>query len=312
MTFPHCTNYYLRSREKSWQAEEDLTVSDESIATFTTFCHVTQDEEKPQALCLQTPINDHTLLLLTHKFMAMVSQPAKLLAVLVANCEGRTSKQVYWAKATAYQQSELQGLCTSWYRIMEDINHYELSGIDLMLLKAVLYYWRMWQFVCSACIDAVISIEESATSLPPATNHDPKTWVSLLHKRRAVSISPSLEDKCSDASSQGMILSGSGLSKRSRITKKSNEFLVAWFLAHKDNPYPSPDERVEIAEKTGLAEQQVRNWFANMRKRHWKPNRANAKKPRCLLDYVLPTKWVLYEILTISLLPTSEPRRSHS
>lgn len=104
---------------------------------------------------------------------------------------------------------------------------------------------------------------------------------------RGPSISPSFEDRCSDALSQGMVLSGPGLAKRSRITKRSNEFLVAWFLAHKDNPYPSSEERTEIAEKTGLAEQQVRNWFANMRKRHWKPNRTNAKKPRCLLDYVL-------------------------
>ncbi|CAI5721037.1 unnamed protein product [Peronospora farinosa] len=288
MTFPNFINYRLDSQEKSRQTEKELTVSDTPVATFVTNCHATQDEEKHQALCWQTPVQDHALFSLTQKLMAMISQPAKLLAVLVANCDGRTAKHIFWAKAIAYQLSELDGLsCTSWYRIMENIDQYELSATDLMLLKAVLYYWRMWQFVCIACIDAVTSIEESATSPLPTPKHESKTWVSLLQKRRAVSISPSLEDKCSDALSQGMILLGSGLSKRSRITKKSNEFLVAWFLAHKDNPYPSSDERVEIADKTGLAEQQVRNWFANMRKRHWKPNRANAKKPRCLLDYVL-------------------------
>ncbi|CAI5731983.1 unnamed protein product [Peronospora destructor] len=154
--------------------------------------------------------------------------PAKLLAVLVADCDG-TAKHIFWGQGHCiYQHSELDALsCTSWYRIVEDIDH--------------------------ACIDAATSIEESATSPPPTLKDESKTW----------------------------------LSKRPRITKKSNEFLVAWFLAHKDNPYPSFDERVEITDKSGLAEQQVHNWFANMRKRHWKSNRANAKKPRSLLDYVL-------------------------
>ncbi|KAI9908116.1 hypothetical protein PsorP6_016683 [Peronosclerospora sorghi] len=278
MTFPNRSNHRLSFLEKSQQSEKDMTADDDSAEISATFGYVTQQadvEEKPEA---PASVQDHALLSLNQKLMAMISQPAKLLAALVTDCDGRMSKQILWSKVIAYQHKELQGLCTSWYRVMEDIDQYELSAMDLMLLKAALYYWRMWQFVCSACIDAVSSIEESVTrpSSPPQ-----------LQKRRAASISPPLEDKCSDALSQGMILSGSGLSKRSRITKKSNEFLVAWFLAHKDNPYPSPDERVEIAEKTGLAEQQVRNWFANMRKRHWKPNRANAKKPRCLLDYVL-------------------------
>ncbi|CAI5708225.1 unnamed protein product [Peronospora destructor] len=109
--------------------------------------------------------------------------------------------------------------------------------------------------------------------------------LTLLQKRRAVSISFSLEDKCSDALSQGMILLGcpSGLGSLRGATSSSSRR----FLAHKDNPYSSFDERVEIADKTGLAEQQVCNWFVNMRNRHWKPNRANAKKPRSLLDYIL-------------------------
>ncbi|OWZ15210.1 Homebox and aldo/keto reductase [Phytophthora megakarya] len=257
MTFPNRTNYQLRPREKSQRPQ---TASD--APTFPT----------------RHPIHNHALLPLTHKLMALISQPTKLLAALVVDLEPRrVSKQQFWAKALTFQHAELIGICGGWSRIMEDIHRYELTSTDVMMLKAVLYYWRLWQFVCVTCVEAIGSIEESATS-----THEPP---SLLHKRRAASItsSPSLEESLA----QGMVMLGSGGAKRSRITKKSNEFLVAWFLAHKENPYPSPDERVEIAEKTGLAEQQVRNWFANMRKRHWKPNRSNAKKPRCLLDYVL-------------------------
>ncbi|ETI50939.1 hypothetical protein F441_05630 [Phytophthora nicotianae CJ01A1] len=288
MTFPNRITYLLCSREKSQQTAL-LTASDAPIANFATLCHVTpgsDHEEKPKLENDDYSVHDHALLPLIHKFIAMISQPAKLLAALVIDCDGRTSKETFWAKAAAYQHSQLQGLCTSWYRIMEDIDLYELSPADLMMLKAAVYYWRLWQYVCASCVDAVASIEESATSPPP--KQELTSWTSLLQKRNAASISPPLEDKCSDALSQGMILSGgNGMVKRSRINRKSNEFLIAWFLAHKENPYPSPDERVEIAEKTGLAEQQVRNWFANMRKRHWKPNRANTKKPRCLVDYML-------------------------
>ncbi|KAG7386662.1 hypothetical protein PHYPSEUDO_015446 [Phytophthora pseudosyringae] len=302
MTFPNRINCRLRSRERSRpQSENGLTASDAPVGTsFAAFCQVApsdcdaEEEEKHKLgqnanFVHLSAVHDNALLPLTHKLMAMTAQPAKLLAALVVDCGGRTSKQAFWAKAAAYQHSELQGLSASWVRVVADMAQRELSATDAMMSKATLYYWRMWQYVCAACVDAVASIEESATSpQQPLKREEPRPWTSLLQKRSAASISPPLEDKCSDALSQGMILSGgSGLAKRSRISRKSNEFLIAWFLAHKDNPYPSSDERAEIAEKTELAEQQVRNWFANMRKRHWKPNRANAKKPRCLVDYML-------------------------
>ncbi|CEG39069.1 Transcription factor MEIS1 and related HOX domain proteins [Plasmopara halstedii] len=287
MTFPNRMNYRLRSREKSEQAVT-LTVCDVSSDTFGTLSHIDS-----KVKCQDDNINyetlvlhDHALLPLIHNLMAMISQPAKLLAALVSDCDKKTSKQMFWGKATVYQQSELQGMITPWRRIIEDIELYELTPMDVMMLKATVYYWHLWQYVCISCVDAVASIEESATS--PQPKQESRTWTSQLQKRSAASISPPLENKCSTELSQKTILSSDcNTNKRSRINRKSNEFLIAWFLTHKDNPYPSSDERMEIAEKTGLAEQQVRNWFANMRKRHWKPNRANTKKPRCLVDYML-------------------------
>ncbi|CAI5708173.1 unnamed protein product [Peronospora destructor] len=91
MTFPNFINYRLQSRGKG-----------------------ADDEEKHQALCWQTSVQEYALFLLTQKLTAMISQQAKLLAVLVADCDGRTAKHIFWAKATAYQHSELDGLlCTS-------------------------------------------------------------------------------------------------------------------------------------------------------------------------------------------------------
>ncbi|GMF33121.1 unnamed protein product [Phytophthora lilii] len=293
MTFPNRINYRLRSREKSQQPTE-LTASDATVgaAPFASFCHVARedveldwcdDEDKPETAML---IEDHALLQLTHKLMAMIANPAKLLAALVVDCNEpcKASQEGLWVKVVAYQHAELRELCDSWCCIIEELDRYELGLTEAMLLKGALYYWRLWQYVCVLCVDAVARVEETVTSCP-SSPPEPTPWSSLQRKRSA--LSPPLEDKSSDAAAQGMVLSGSGLAKRARITKKSNEFLVAWFLAHKENPYPSPEERADIAERTGLGEQQVRNWFANMRKRHWKPNRSNAKKPRCLLDYVL-------------------------
>ncbi|KAL3669553.1 hypothetical protein V7S43_004940 [Phytophthora oleae] len=283
MTFPNRINYRLRSREKS-QRQSELELKSTDFAISEPFRHAPacpDTEDKPQE---PSAMLDHPWLPLTHKLMAIISQPAKLLAALVVDCDGEMSKRELWARATTYQRLELQDLCSSWTTVMDAIDQYELSPTDLMMLKAMLYYWRLWRYICTACVEAVACFEEKLTSPQPPS----RLWMSMLEKRSAASISPPLEEKCSDAMSRGMILSGgSGMTKRSRISKKSNEFLIAWFLAHKDNPYPSPDERVEIAERTGLGEQQVRNWFANMRKRHWKPNRSNAKKPRCLVDYML-------------------------
>ncbi|KAH7474151.1 Homeobox protein knotted-1-like LET6 [Phytophthora ramorum] len=286
MTFPNRANYRLRSREKSQQAA--LTANDVPVEAFEAFRHVTHEDVMAAALqCCDAeeeekaaaPMHDHALLPLAHKLLAMIAQPAKLLAALVVHCTDRTSKQEFWVKAVAYQHAELRTVSDCWCILIAELDDQsEMCPTDVAMLKAALYLWRLWQFVCLMCVDAVASVEETST-----LKQEQKWTTTLLQKRHA----PALNDQSADALTQGMILSGSGPAKRSRITKKSNEFLVAWFLAHKDNPYPSPDERTEIADKTGLAEQQVRNWFANMRKRHWKPNRSNAKKPRCLLDYVL-------------------------
>ena len=56
-----------------------------------------------------------------------------------------------------------------------------------------------------------------------------------------------------------------------RLAREAQEYMISWFLNHRTKPYPTTSERKSIALKTGLTVLQVRNWFANMRKRHWKP-----------------------------------------
>lgn len=245
----------------------------------------------------------HELLPLIHRLKQMIARPDKLLAALVhgdhdaTRATGTDERKLLLRKKTvAFQRVELRELANTWHRFVDTVgspsntNSY-MKRVDHMMMKLALYYMRLWNYLCAICIDAVV-----AMGVVVYEAH--KQWFASLQPDRrrasaAASISPMFESKSSDALSQNMIRtpssssSASALVKRSRLTRQSNEFMIGWFIAHKANPYPSADERAQIADKTGLTEQQVRNWFANMRKRHWKPNRLNTKKPRCLLDVVL-------------------------
>ena len=63
--------------------------------------------------------------------------------------------------------------------------------------------------------------------------------------------------------------------------EKSRSVLREWY-AH--NPYPSPREKRELAEATGLTTTQVSNWFKNRRQR----DRAAEHKDRWLFIYFYP------------------------
>ena len=45
--------------------------------------------------------------------------------------------------------------------------------------------------------------------------------------------------------------------------------LKQWFDEHASDPYPSPEEKVDLAEAVGMEIKQIEHWFTNQRKRHW-------------------------------------------
>lgn len=236
---------------------------------------------------------EHALLPLLRKLVAMTAEPGRLLAALVEEFDGLPDAPGDYAsvlaKAIVFQRRELEELRECWPAIhgVAALQHDSVASsgdaaLHGVILKATVYYWRLWEFVVATCVDAVVRRETGNAQTPRGE------WTGVLTKRDSGSISPSSDDRDSDIATSVMTPSSSGgMAKRPRLTRQSNEFMIGWFLAHKTNPYPSRSERAQIAERTGLTEQQVRNWFANMRKRHWKPSRPNTKKPRCLLDYVL-------------------------
>ena len=44
-----------------------------------------------------------------------------------------------------------------------------------------------------------------------------------------------------------------------------------WLLAHFDKPYPDDEDKVRLAEASGMTRAQVGNWFINARVRIWRP-----------------------------------------
>ncbi|KAK0629746.1 homeobox KN domain-containing protein [Bombardia bombarda] len=62
--------------------------------------------------------------------------------------------------------------------------------------------------------------------------------------------------------------------RRGNLPKETTDKLRAWFVAHLHHPYPTEDEKQELMRQTGLAMNQISNWFINARRRQL-PNMIN-------------------------------------
>jgi len=82
-----------------------------------------------------------------------------------------------------------------------------------------------------------------------------------------------IDDEDSDSyesGSQSNFLSSSSDNssrKRSRLPPSSVAIFRHWLFNHLESPYPSEEEKEELAQKAGLRITQVNNWFTNARRR---------------------------------------------
>ncbi|KAI8068451.1 hypothetical protein BC940DRAFT_299108 [Gongronella butleri] len=59
--------------------------------------------------------------------------------------------------------------------------------------------------------------------------------------------------------------------RRGNLPKPVTEYLKNWLIQHKKHPYPTEREKLELAQATGLAVNQISNWFINARRRILQP-----------------------------------------
>lgn len=59
--------------------------------------------------------------------------------------------------------------------------------------------------------------------------------------------------------------------KRGTLPKQATNVLKAWLFQHLVHPYPSEDEKKQLAQQTNLSILQVNNWFINARRRIIQP-----------------------------------------
>mmetsp|Transcript_6690 Transcript_6690/g.17497 ORF Transcript_6690/g.17497 Transcript_6690/m.17497 type:complete len:147 (-) Transcript_6690:284-724(-) len=59
-------------------------------------------------------------------------------------------------------------------------------------------------------------------------------------------------------------------SRRQNFTPEQTAVLMNWFQDHLIDPYPKQDEKLILAQQTGIEVRQVEHWFTNKRKRNWR------------------------------------------
>ncbi|XP_063979001.1 homeobox protein PKNOX2-like isoform X2 [Diachasmimorpha longicaudata] len=83
------------------------------------------------------------------------------------------------------------------------------------------------------------------------------------------------EEGCGNASSSHTGANGSsrkgGRQKRGVLPKQATSIMRAWLFQHLVHPYPTEDEKRQIASQTNLTLLQVNNWFINARRRILQP-----------------------------------------
>jgi len=58
--------------------------------------------------------------------------------------------------------------------------------------------------------------------------------------------------------------------RRHNHRAEQKKVLKQWFDRHALDPYPSNDEKIDLAQKANMDVKQVENWFTNRRKRNWR------------------------------------------
>jgi hypothetical protein len=112
--------------------------------------------------------------------------------------------------------------------------------------------------VPAATAPAVVVVDDSPQKMAP-TPPRPKHHYHQHHVRKGGHVASSASAARCDKR------------RSSRLPDAAVDALKKWLVDKLDNPYPSKDEKTDLARTTGLSVAQVNNWFINARRRFVKP-----------------------------------------
>lgn len=179
--------------------------------------------------------------------------------------------------AIAAQQRRLSGVAECPWGTLPHVDDAMVRGIELFTLAV-----REIRRVHSEAVDGLAAARQDVTAAAAESTPAPRMPEGARRKRNAVRgrVEDALDAVHSHMTSKR---------RRGRLPEASTRALLHWFMDHADHPYPTAAEKAELRRKTGLNNQQLRNWFTNMRKRHWKPTRAG-REPQSAVDWLIHEK----------------------
>lgn len=86
-----------------------------------------------------------------------------------------------------------------------------------------------------------------------------------VSEHSAMGVPPTVEE---GQTSQGLSVAALAGKRTNTRSVRKTRVLRNWYLSNLDHPYPSEEEKVDLAQQSGLSRSQVVNWFANTRRRH--------------------------------------------
>ncbi|CAJ0955223.1 unnamed protein product, partial [Mesorhabditis belari] len=122
---------------------------------------------------------------------------------------------------------------------------------------------------CEAMKQKVCEVLEVQKSFRPISDEDKHKSMDLVERRFQKAEYQMKQVVCN----QALVLSNSCLDarrKRRNFSKEATAVLQEFFNTHADHPYPTDEEKAELAKKCNITVQQVSNWFGNRRIRQKK------------------------------------------
>ncbi|RHY43737.1 hypothetical protein DYB38_011710, partial [Aphanomyces astaci] len=109
------------------------------------------------------------------------------------------------------------------------------------------------------------------------TNARKRIWKPMMRREHSRQLQTSLDIEASSGTAALPVATDSTASYSYPIPLF---ILKDWMLSpeHVEHPYPTDLEKKQLCDETGLDLCQLNNWFANNRKRLWKPTMANRSK----------------------------------